>query len=68
MQSTKHPSAEGLMRIAFALTLAVALLVGAIAIHYFDVEIYHCGFDPHSLDMVIVREVGIAIFDSTSPH
>ncbi|QYF83231.1 PRK06851 family protein [Brevibacterium sp. PAMC21349] len=34
----------------------------------FDVEIYHCGFDPHSLDMVIVREVGIAIFDSTSPH
>jgi Cdc6-like AAA superfamily ATPase len=34
----------------------------------FDVEVYHCGFDPHSLDMVIVREVGIAIFDSTSPH
>ncbi|AOH57264.1 hypothetical protein ABE28_023200 [Peribacillus muralis] len=34
----------------------------------FDVEVYHCGFDPHSLDMVIVREVGIAIFDSTAPH
>ncbi|MFB6466308.1 PRK06851 family protein [Cytobacillus sp. Hz8] len=34
----------------------------------FDVEIYHCGFDPHSLDMVIVRELGIAIFDSTAPH
>ncbi|WP_066072915.1 PRK06851 family protein [Neobacillus soli] len=33
-----------------------------------DVEIYHCGFDPHSLDMVIFRELGIAIFDSTAPH
>ncbi|QUL57905.1 PRK06851 family protein [Paenibacillus tritici] len=34
----------------------------------FDTEIYHCGFDPHSLDMVIVRELDFAIFDSTSPH
>lgn len=34
----------------------------------FDVEIYHCGFDPNSLDMLIFRELGIAIFDSTSPH
>lgn len=34
----------------------------------FDVEIYHCGFDPFSIDMVIVRELGLAIFDSTSPH
>lgn len=33
-----------------------------------DVEIYHCGFDPHSIDMVIFRELGIAIFDSTAPH
>jgi len=33
-----------------------------------DVEIYHCGFDPQSLDMVILRELGIAIFDSTAPH
>jgi Cdc6-like AAA superfamily ATPase len=33
-----------------------------------DVEIYHCGFDPNSLDMVIMRELGIAIFDSTAPH
>lgn len=33
-----------------------------------DAEIYHCGFDPHSLDMVILRELGIAIFDSTAPH
>jgi nucleoside-triphosphatase THEP1 len=34
----------------------------------FDVEVYHCGFDPKSLDMVIVRELGFSIFDSTAPH
>jgi len=34
----------------------------------FDVEIYHCGFDPNSLDMVALRELGIVIFDSTAPH
>lgn len=33
-----------------------------------DAEVYHCGFDPNSLDMVIFRELGIAIFDSTAPH
>ena len=37
-------------------------------IHGFDLEIYHCGFDPHSLDMIIIRELGLAIFDSTAPH
>jgi len=34
----------------------------------FDIEVYHCGFDPNSLDMVIVRERDVAIFDSTAPH
>ena len=34
----------------------------------YAVEVYHCGFDPQSIDMVIVREIGFAIFDSTSPH
>lgn len=34
----------------------------------FDVEVYHCGFDPYSLDMIICRELGFAIFDSTAPH
>lgn len=33
-----------------------------------EVEIYHCGFDPNSLDMIIVHEAGFAIFDSTAPH
>lgn len=36
--------------------------------HGFDIEIYHCGLDPESLDMVLVRELGWAIFDSTAPH
>lgn len=34
----------------------------------FDAEIYHCGFDPNSLDMVLLPELSIAIFDSTAPH
>ncbi len=34
----------------------------------FDVEVYHCSFDPQSLDMVIVRELDFAVFDSTAPH
>lgn len=34
----------------------------------FDVEVYHCGFDPESVDMIIVRELGFAVFDSTAPH
>lgn len=31
-------------------------------------EVYHCGFDPNSLDMLIFPELSIAIFDSTAPH
>ena len=34
----------------------------------FDMEIYHCGFDPDSLDMVIFRELSLALFDATDPH
>lgn len=33
-----------------------------------DTEIYHCSFDPDSLDMIILRSLGICIFDSTAPH
>lgn len=33
-----------------------------------DTEIYHCSFDPDSLDMVILRSLGICVFDSTPPH
>lgn len=34
----------------------------------YDIEVYHCGLDPKSIDMVIIRELGFAIFDSTAPH
>lgn len=34
----------------------------------FNVEIYHCAFDPDSLDMIILRELDICLFDSTAPH
>lgn len=33
-----------------------------------DVEIYHCALDPSSLDMVILPELNLCIFDSTAPH
>lgn len=34
----------------------------------YEVEVYHCAFDPDSLDMLVIREIGFAIFDSTAPH
>ncbi len=34
----------------------------------FHVERYHCAFDPNSLDMVVVRELDLCLFDSISPH
>ncbi len=33
-----------------------------------DTEVYHCGFDPGSLDMLIFPDLSLAIFDSTAPH
>lgn len=34
----------------------------------YDVERYHCGFDPDSLDLILIPELGVAAFDSTPPH
>lgn len=33
-----------------------------------DVEVYHCGFDPDSLDMLLFPGLDLCIFDSTAPH
>lgn len=33
-----------------------------------EVQVFHCGFDPNSLDMLIFPELSTAIFDSTAPH
>ncbi|EIT87343.1 hypothetical protein A374_00689 [Fictibacillus macauensis ZFHKF-1] len=48
-------------------TMLKALTEKAMSAGY-DVEVYHCGFDYNSLDMIIAREAGFAIFDSTAPH
>lgn len=34
----------------------------------FDVYVYHCSFDPKSLDMIAVPQLDFCIFDSTAPH
>ncbi len=34
----------------------------------YSTEIYHCSFDVNSLDMIIIRDLNLAVFDSTSPH
>lgn len=34
----------------------------------FDTEIYHCAFDPDSLDLVLIRGLDVCLFDSTAPH
>ena len=34
----------------------------------YTIEQYYCSFDPHSLDMVVCREMGFCVFDSTAPH
>lgn len=34
----------------------------------FDTEMYYCGFDRDSLDMVVVPELSFCVFDSTPPH
>lgn len=33
-----------------------------------DAEVYHCAFDPDSLDMLLLPELDLCIFDSTAPH
>lgn len=34
----------------------------------FNTEVYHCGFDPGSLDMILIPALSACIFDSTLPH
>lgn len=33
-----------------------------------DTETYYCSFDPKSLDMIVIRELSLCVFDSTAPH
>lgn len=34
----------------------------------YDCEIYYCSFDKNSLDMVLIPELSVCVFDSTAPH
>lgn len=34
----------------------------------YNVEYYHCAFDPDSIDMIIIPELSFAILDGTAPH
>lgn len=31
-------------------------------------EVYHCSFDTESLDMVVLQELSLCVFDATPPH
>lgn len=34
----------------------------------FEIELYHCSFDPNSIDMLLVKELDFCMFDATDPH
>lgn len=34
----------------------------------FELELYHCSFDPNSIDMLLVPELDFCMFDATDPH
>ena len=43
--------------------------VGKVALEKgLNVTYFLCGFDPSSVDMIIIEELGVAIIDGTSPH
>jgi len=48
-------------------TLLKAIATKAESLGY-DLEIYHCAFDPNSLDMVLIPSLSLCFFDSTAPH
>lgn len=34
----------------------------------YDVEYFHCSFDPQSIDMIIIPALAVAFLDGTAPH
>lgn len=43
-------------------------LLAAAQLRGLDVEVYHCGFDPDTLDMLIIPELDVCLLNSTAPH
>lgn len=33
-----------------------------------DIDVYHCAFDPKSIDMIVLKDFDTVVFDSTQPH
>lgn len=42
--------------------------IAAAAEQQFQTEMYHCAFNPENIDMVIVRDLDFALFNSEAPH
>lgn len=40
----------------------------AILNHGYPIEVYHCSFDPSSVDMVLAPDLNYCIMDATEPH
>ncbi|SJZ74483.1 PRK06851 family protein [Selenihalanaerobacter shriftii] len=34
----------------------------------YDVQFYHCSFDPESIDTIVIPELSVAVIDGTAPH
>nr|WP_312214960.1 ATP-binding protein [Clostridioides sp.] len=34
----------------------------------YDIELFHCPSDPHSLDALVIKELGVLLLDGTAPH
>lgn len=43
-------------------------IANACLAHGLDIELYRCSFDSNSIDMVLVPDLNICLFDSTDPH
>jgi len=43
-------------------------IAGAASSKGFDVEYYHCSFDPLSIDNILIPKLGICFIDGTPPH
>ena len=48
-------------------TLMRAVLAQAVELGY-DADIYYCSLDVKSLDMIVIPELNICLFDATAPH
>ncbi|MGI6678122.1 MAG: PRK06851 family protein [Dehalobacterium sp.] len=48
-------------------TLIRKIAEGAVERGY-QADFYHCALDPDTLDMVVIPQLGIAVFDGSNPH